>query len=221
MSTPITIPSLGESINEVVLGQWLVEESQWVKRDAPLVEIESDKVTQELPAPISGILTISKKSGEECSVGDTIGAIDENAQIPTDAQDSTEAIEEVTTETIASAEQTKKVTPLAQKVATDLGVSLENIEGSGPSGRITKSDVLGADEHPQVPAPLVEQPAPQNRGIRREKMSTLRRKIAERLVEAQHNAAMLTTFNEADMSKVISLRQLQKRKRKYLACLHC
>ncbi len=206
MPTPITIPSLGESINEVVLGQWLVEDGKWIDRDAPLIEIESDKVTQELPSPVSGVVHIEKQTGQECSIGDAIGSIDENAEKPVDDEPATDATQEVTSETIASAEQTRKATSLAQKVATDLGVSLDDIEGSGPSGRITKSDVLSADE----PAPLVEQPSPQHRGVRREKMSTLRRKIAERLVEAQHNAAMLTTFNEADMSKVIELRKLHK-----------
>ncbi len=213
MSTQITIPSLGESINEVVLGQWLVKDGQWVERDTPLIEVESDKVTQELPSPVSGVVTIETHTGAVCLIADVIGSIDEHAEKPADQNDRV-AEEEVKTETIASAEQTKKATSLAQKVATDLGVSLESIEGSGPSGRITKSDVLSADEpttsQAQVPAPLVEQPAPQDRGVRREKMSTLRRKIAERLVEAQHNAAMLTTFNEADMTKVIALRKLHK-----------
>jgi 2-oxoglutarate dehydrogenase E2 component (dihydrolipoamide succinyltransferase) len=211
MSIPITIPSLGESINEVVLGQWLVEDGQWIERDAPLIEVESDKVTQELPSPVSGLVRIEKQTGEECVIGDTIGSIDENAEKPAIDETESLATKEVTSETIASAEQTRKATSLAQKVATDLGVSLEDIEGSGPSGRITKSDVLSADEPtPQIPAPLIEQPTSQHRGVRREKMSTLRRKIAERLVEAQHNAAMLTTFNEADMSKVIELRKLHK-----------
>lgn len=213
MSTPITIPSLGESINEVVLGQWLVDDGQWVERDAPLIEVESDKVTQELPSPISGVVTIETQTGEVCHIGDVIGSILEQAEKPAGQNDPV-AEEKVKSETIASAEQTRKATSLAQKVATDLGVSLESIEGSGPSGRITKSDVLNAEEpttpKAQVPAPLVEQPTPQHRGIRLEKMSTLRRKIAERLVEAQHNAAMLTTFNEADMTKVIALRKLHK-----------
>ena len=214
MSTPITIPSLGESINEVVLGQWLVEDGQWVERDTPLLEIESDKVTQELPSPVSGLLKIEKQTGEDCLIGDIIGSVDESATKPEsiDATIDETAVEEVKIETIASAQQTRKATPLAQKVASDLGVSLESIEGSGPSGRITKSDVLGAEDFStaQVHAPLVEQPAPQHRGVRREKMSTLRKKIAERLVEAQHNAAMLTTFNEADMTKVIALRKVHK-----------
>ena len=148
--TPIIIPSLGESISEVVLGHWLVTDGQWIERDAPLVEIESDKVTQELPAPVSGEITITKQTGEECMIGDTIGSIDETAVKPDEMQpESTaqrEATVDVTSETIASAEQTKRVTPLAKKVADDLGVSLENVDGSGPKGRITKSDVINAKQ---------------------------------------------------------------------------
>ncbi len=210
MPTPITIPTLGESINEVVLGQWLIEDGKWVNRDDPLLEIESDKVTQELPAPVSGILIIAKHSGEECSIGETVGAIDDNAKKPIDTKEY-EAIEEVKSETISSAEQTRRATPLAQKVATDLGVSLDTIDGSGPSGRITKSDVMNAKEQPSTEhSHLVEQPTSESRGIRKEKMSLLRRRIAERLVEAQQNAAMLTTFNEVDMHKVITLRKVHK-----------
>ncbi len=213
MTTPINIPSLGESITEVVLGQWLIEEGQWVERDAPLVEIESDKVTQELPSPIAGILRIDQPSGSECSVGDSIGTIDESAPKPNNSQDletpsSSDTIE-VTTETVASAAQTRKATPLAQKMASDMGVSLEDIEGSGPSGRITKSDILKSDDHSNS-GNISVAPENQFRTIRREKMSPLRKRIAQRLVEAQHSAAMLTTFNEADMSKVISLRKLHK-----------
>ncbi|MDP7005475.1 MAG: 2-oxoglutarate dehydrogenase complex dihydrolipoyllysine-residue succinyltransferase [Phycisphaerales bacterium] len=208
MTTQITIPTLGESITEVVLGQWLSKDGQWVEMDNPLVEVESDKVTQELPAPISGVLTITKHSGEECKIGDTIGTIDDNTEKPIDE---TTATLDVTTETVASAAQTRKATPLAHKVADDLGVSLEDIDGSGPSGRITKSDVLSADKTPPDSITEIANPTGVfSRGTRREKMSVLRKRIAERLVEAQHSAAMLTTFNEADMSKVISLRKLHK-----------
>ena len=82
-NTEIIIPSLGESITEVVLGQWLVQDGQWVERDAPLVEIESDKVTQELPSPSAGVVSIQKQEGDECLIGDIIGAIDETAQMTT------------------------------------------------------------------------------------------------------------------------------------------
>lgn len=213
MTTPIIIPTLGESITEVVLGQWLVENGTWVDRDAPLVEIESDKVTQELPAPVAGVVQIIIQNGSECTIGDTIGMVDESAPKPAatinEATPSTSATIDVTTETVASAAQTRKATPLAQKMANDMGVSLDNIEGSGPSGRITKSDILSS-ETPSAIEPIQEQPAQQFRVIRREKMSPLRKRIAQRLVEAQHAAAMLTTFNEVDMTNVIELRKMHK-----------
>tara|TARA_B110000495_G_C23030955_1_gene613985 strand:- start:1102 stop:2304 length:1203 start_codon:yes stop_codon:yes gene_type:complete len=213
MTTPIIIPSLGESISEVVLGQWLVNDGEWVDRDAPLVEIESDKVTQELPSPVSGVVRITVQNASECSIGDTIGSVDEAAPKPAAAIDettpSTSATIDVTTETVASAAQTRKATPLAHKMANDMGVSLDSIEGSGPSGRITKSDILSSDSS-EATEPVPVHPAQQFRAIRREKMSPLRKRIAQRLVEAQHSAAMLTTFNEVDMTNVIELRKLHK-----------
>jgi 2-oxoglutarate dehydrogenase E2 component (dihydrolipoamide succinyltransferase) len=217
MTYPITIPNLGESINEVVLGAWLVQNGSWVDRDQALLEIESDKVTQELPSPVSGIVNITKQAGEECNIGDTIGSIDEDAVKPEVTTTDVEAREEVTKETVASAEQTK-VTPLAKKVADDIGVNVDQIVGSGTSGKVTKADVLGANEKPLAQSAneditsthIIDESSIERRGIRREKMSMLRRRIAKRLVEAQHAAAMLTTFNEADMTNVIALRKIHK-----------
>ena len=100
----------------IVLGQWLVTDGQWIERDMPLVEVESDKVTQELPSPIAGIVHIEKGTGEECTIGDTIGSIDESAQKPEEELTDTSAAQEVESETIASANQTRKATSLAQKV---------------------------------------------------------------------------------------------------------
>lgn len=214
----ITIPYLGESITEVVLGKWIIQDGHWVDRDQPLVEIESDKVTQELPAPVSGIVTISTQTGEDCKVGDTIGMIDESARNPAENLDTTDetARQEVAEETLASAEQTR-ATPLAKKVARDIGVELDEVNGSGSAGKVTKADVLNASEsplaqhvHEPVSPPIVDETTIERRGTRREKMSMLRRRIAQRLVEAQLSSAMLTTFNEADMSKVISLRKIHK-----------
>ncbi|MBT4584178.1 MAG: 2-oxoglutarate dehydrogenase complex dihydrolipoyllysine-residue succinyltransferase [Phycisphaerae bacterium] len=217
MTHPIIIPNLGESITEVVLGEWLIQDGNWVHRDQPLLEIESDKVTQELPSPVSGLVTITKQAGEECRVGDTIGSIDDSAPKPEAAQTEKIAAEEVTKETVASAEQTK-ATPLAKKVADDIGVELDQVSGSGTSGKVTKADVINARETPLAqpvaddpqPPSIVEESSIERRGIRREKMSMLRRRIAKRLVDAQHSAAMLTTFNEADMTKVIALRKIHK-----------
>jgi len=226
MTHPITIPNLGESITEVVLGDWFVQNGAWIERDQPLLEIESDKVTQELPSPVSGVVTITKQTGDECNIGDVIGSIDETALKPdtpefpdvseTDFSEHT-AREEVAQETVASAEQTK-ATPLAKKVASDMGVEIDRIAGSGTAGKVTKSDVLSASGAPLAQSisedtfvpPIVNKSSIKRRGIRRKKMSMLRRRIAQRLVDAQHSAAMLTTFNEADMSKVIALRKIHK-----------
>jgi 2-oxoglutarate dehydrogenase E2 component (dihydrolipoamide succinyltransferase) len=217
MTHPIIIPNLGESINEVVLGEWLIQNGNWVDRDQPLLEIESDKVTQELPSPVAGVLTITIQSGEECLVGDTIGSIDESAPKPESVHTEEVALEEVIKETLASAEQTK-ATPLAKKVASDMGVQIDRLTGSGKSGKVTKADVISASESSLVQPiaeetkveSIIDESSIERRGIRREKMSMLRRRIAKRLVDAQHSAAMLTTFNEADMSKVIALRKIHK-----------
>ncbi|MDP7069751.1 MAG: 2-oxoglutarate dehydrogenase complex dihydrolipoyllysine-residue succinyltransferase [Phycisphaerales bacterium] len=218
MSTDIVIPSLGESISEVRLGRWLCRDGQWIDRDAPLVEIESDKVTQELPAPVSGIVQISEHEGADLLVGAVIGRIDSEAPRPEPAagEPSPAAQVEVATENAASAEvPAPRATPMAKRIARDQGVELSTVHGSGPAGRVMKSDVRSAanarpTETTPAPEPLTPIDQIGQRGTRRERMSPLRRRIAERLVTAQHTAAMLTTFNEADMTEVIRLRKAHK-----------
>jgi len=229
MSVDIHVPDMGESITEVRLGQWLKADGDWVDRDELLVEIESDKVTQELPAPAAGVLTITQPEGADVPVGAVIGGLDPDGTRP-DAGTTAESAPdvpttrvEVATETAASAHV--RATPMARKIAADQGVNLHDVHGSGPAGRIMKSDVLDTPpgEPPaQPPADLTvvapdtpnAPPAPDEalaqRGVRRVKMSPLRKRIAQRLVEAQHDAAMLTTFNEADMTAVMRLRSLHK-----------
>ena len=226
MSVEIHVPEMGESIAEVRLGQWLKADGEWVERDDLLVEIESDKVTQELPSPAAGVLKITQQEGTDLPVGAVIGTLDPDAPRPavdapsatpadayTNAPDVPTTRVEVATENAASTDV--RATPMARKIAADAGVDLHGVQGSGPSGRIMKQDVLNTPE-PAAAITPVQQPGPADqggalaRGVRREKMSPLRRKIAQRLVEAQHNAAMLTTFNEADMSAVINLRNAHK-----------
>jgi len=258
MPVEIIIPSPGESITEVTVGAWLKSSGQWVEKDEPLVEIESDKAALEVAAPESGVLTITAEQGAEMNAGDVIGTIDPDAKRPPEADEEaprtaatkTEQIAtkvEVATATAAAADDQAehgRVTPLARKIAEEKGVDLEGIRGTGPSGRITKSDVMAAapgttapapgsgapesaggaprdDDHSSLPA-VSEQTvaAPPDagipdlpvsmRGVRREKLSRLRLRLAERLVAAQRTAAMLTTFNEADMSEVIRLRKQHK-----------
>lgn len=225
MTVQITIPSPGESVTEVVLGPWQKRSGDWVEKDETLVEIESDKVTLEVPAPESGVLQVSADEGAEMNVGDTIGAIDTTAARQVDAgapvpastaaaPDQAATTNEVATETQASSVDAtlSRATSLARKIAADHGVDVKSLHGTGPSGRVSKADVLAATTTP-VPAaavPAVSAPTAMttgDRGIRRERMTKLRQRIAERLVQAQHSAAMLTTFNEIDMTNAMELRK--------------
>ena len=228
MPVNITIPSPGESVSEVVLGPWTHSDGDWVDKDEPLVEIESDKVTLEVPAPESGVLSIKANEGDELNVGDTIGVVDPNAEKPAGAAAKTEAAPAESNEefklqqqaassngassAVAAENADARATSVAKKIAADRGVDLAAIAGTGPSGRVTKSDVLAvADNRALAPqsggASMI---TTHGRGARREKMSKLRQRIAERLVQAQQNAAMLTTFNEADMTEVMALRKQHK-----------
>ncbi len=211
----ITIPSLGESITEVVVGKWLKNDGDWVDKDEFLVELESDKVTQELPSPNEGILKIKEETGSELEIGAVIGSINPDGKKIETKKNTPNSIEPITPASIPAAKievatekanTEKPITPLAQKIARNEGISLEKIEGTGPSGRITRQDVLQA-KSPQPPEIKSEISTLSNiRTPRRERMSPLRRKIAERLVQAQQTAAMLTTFNETDMTATIELR---------------
>ena len=232
MPVEIVIPSMGESITEIRLGQWLKQDGDWVNQDESLVEIESDKVTQELPAPAAGALKITEPEGTDLPIGAAIGTIDTEAARPADA-----AASEPTTTTVAPSEPAAPIAPqatrveiatesaaasspvratsMAKKIAEDRGVPLTSIHGSGTQGRIMKADVLSAPTSggTSIQAPRTNsQPLAidGDRGVRRKRLSKLRMRIAERLVAAQHNAAMLTTFNEADMSAVIAMRSLHK-----------
>src|SRR5262245_19651233 len=245
MPINITIPSPGESITEVTVGAWHKRSGEWVAKDEPLVEIESDKVTMEIPAPDSGVLKIAAESGAEKKVGDTVGSIEPSPPKPppTDgvsgdgkaaapskpkakpADDhASRSAAKVEAATESAAAEATRATPVARKMAAEKGVDLAKVQGTGPAGRIRKADILAAASAPAKPAPASQPvsksvgPAAQvvaissagHRGARREKMTKLRQRIAERLVAAQHNAAMLTTFNEADMGEVMRLRTTHK-----------
>ena len=217
MSIDIVIPSLGESISEVRLGRWLVEDGQWVDRDAPLVEVESDKVTQELPAPEAGLVTFAAATGADLEIGAVIGTIDSSAAKPDFAAadaDLPATRVEVATETSSAVAPEPRATPMAKHLAAERGVELTAVHGSGPAGRVMKSDVLARADVPEAlptaPPTQITLPDPGVRGVRRERMSPLRKRIAERLVLAQRTAAMLTTFNEVDMSEVMRLRKAHK-----------
>ncbi|MFM1867685.1 MAG: 2-oxoglutarate dehydrogenase, component, dihydrolipoamide succinyltransferase [Planctomycetota bacterium] len=232
MAVDITIPSPGESITEVSLSGWLKDDGAYVEKDELLAEIESDKATLELRAPASGALKIVTKKGDGIKVGTVVAAIDTSsakpnvgAVAPAGAPGGGAAATAVAASGASAGAPSggSKVSGVAKKVAAEKGVDTAAIAGTGPSGRVMKDDVLAATT--AAPAPTATAPAPSStepkvrvaaapaagsRGVRREKMTKLRQKIAERLVHAQHTAAMLTTFNECDMTEVMRLRTEHK-----------
>jgi 2-oxoglutarate dehydrogenase E2 component (dihydrolipoamide succinyltransferase) len=223
----IVVPSPGESITEVTLGQWHKHDGDWVETDEVLVDIESDKATLEVRAPAAGVLRVKVKSGAEQKVGAAIAAIDTAASkpaggataAPAPATAAVEAKPAAAAPAAATAEG-KKASSLAKKVAADKGVDLAKVAGSGTAGRIVAADVeraatsVSAIANPVKPVAPAAAPAPVvvggSRGVRRERMPKIRQRIAERLVDAQHTAAMLTTFNECDMTEVMRLRAEHK-----------
>ena len=223
----IVVPSPGESITEVTLGQWHKQDGDWVETDEVLVDIESDKATLEVRAPAAGVLRVKVKSGAEQKVGSAIAAIDTAASKPAGSASAAPAPATAAVEAkpaaaapAAATAEGKKASSLAKKVAADKGVDLAKVAGSGTAGRIVAADVeraatavstIANPVKPVAPAPA---PAPLavagSRGVRRERMPKIRQRIAERLVDAQHTAAMLTTFNECDMTEVMRLRAEHK-----------
>ena len=214
--TDVTIPSPGESITEVRIGAWKRGDGDWVEKDELLNEIESDKATLELLAPAAGTLKVTAQSGSDQKVGAIVARIDEKAKRPAGA--STPAPAAPAAKAADAVEP--KATSVAKKMAADKGVDIARIEGTGPGGRVTKADVEHAGA-PVAAAPAAAGSAPAktptpafqftgSRGVRRERMTKLRARIAERLVMAKNTAAMLTTFNECDMTEVMRLRAEHK-----------
>jgi 2-oxoglutarate dehydrogenase E2 component (dihydrolipoamide succinyltransferase) len=230
MAVDITIPSPGESITEVSLSGWLKDSGTYVEKDELLAEIESDKATLELRAPAAGTLQIATTKGDGIKVGAVVASIDTSAAKPAGAAAPAAGGGAVAPAGApgggavapAGAPSGAKVSGVAKKVAAEKGVDTASIAGSGPSGRVMKDDVLAATSKSgaatetkptpaAAPAKAAAVAAPSGtRGVRREKMTKLRQKIAERLVHAQHTAAMLTTFNECDMTEVMRLRAEHK-----------
>lgn len=205
MAVDLTIPEVGESITEVEIGEWIKKEGDLVNQDDTIVMIETDKVTVELPAPVSGKITkIAKQQGETASVGDVIGSMEEGegptAEAPGSSSDSSDEPAE------------KRVMPAAARQGATSGVDTNAVEGTGPGGRVLKEDVVKHGSASAAPA-AASKPAPVATGERTEEvvaMTPLRRKVAQRLVEAQQSAALLTTFNEIDMTTVKNFRAAHK-----------
>ena len=209
----LIVPPVGESINEVTLIKWTKPDGTWVERDDVLCELESEKATFELNAEKAGILIHVAKEGDDLKIGELACKIDDTATRPATAVEPVAATikEEApvskapTTE--ASANQNSiKTTPIASQIIADKHVDVSNVKGSGSLGRITKNDVLSALEKPgTIPGKVLN-----SRDEKRDKMSNLRKTISRRLVEAKNSTAMLTTFNEVDMSGIMDLRTKYK-----------
>jgi len=197
------VPSPGESISEVEIAEWLVEDGDYVEKDQSIAEIDSDKATLELPAEESGTIKIIVGDGETVAVGDIVCIIDTSAKGEAKVKPAKEEIAETPKEAVKSGADLKgaKATPLASAMISDMDISAKELKGTGEAGKITKSDVLGAIQGSSTEGP---------RGTSRKKMSSLRRKIASRLVTVKNETAMLTTFNEVDMTAIFDIRKKYK-----------
>ena len=227
--TDICVPTLGESVSEATIGKWFKQPGDTVKADEPLVELETDKVTLEVNAPASGVLAeIAAKDGETVTPGAILGQITEGAAgapakkaeapaakaVPTPKPAVATPAPSSGTGTIAAAGTTMPPAPSAAKMAAERNVDLAGVQGSGKRGQVLKGDVLTASAAPpSAPAPVaVRAPSMPDDASREERvrMTKLRQTIARRLKDAQNAAAMLTTFNEVDMTAVMALRNQYK-----------
>jgi 2-oxoglutarate dehydrogenase E2 component (dihydrolipoamide succinyltransferase) len=205
MILEMKVPSPGESITEVEIATWLVEDGDYVEKDQPIAEVDSDKATLELPAEESGIITLKAEEGDAVAVGAVVCLIDTSAAKPAGDAPKTEAPNEEKKVAVKEAPKattyaTGTASPAAKKVLAEKGIETSAINGTGKDGRITKEDAVKA-----VPS-MGTQPANGSRGTERKKMSMLRRKVAERLVAVKSETAMLTTFNEVNMQPIFDLR---------------
>ena len=197
------IPSPGESITEVEISQWLVKDGDVVRKDQTIAELDSDKATLDLPAEASGKITLKAQEGDSMSVGDVVCLIDTSesvTEIETDEIElDIEPIKEDNTKITQS--ENISVTPLARNIASEKGIDLNEIKTEGQ--KITKDDVLKA-------VPAMGASSDDSRTETKEKLSMLRRKVSERLVSVKNETAMLTTFNEADLSNIFEIRKKYK-----------
>ena len=219
MATPIVIPSLGESIKEARILRWFKKDGEYVNRDESVLEIETDKATENVAAAASGVVRISTQADAVVAVGAVVGQIEEGAQ-PAKAQASAaskEAPREAPKPAPAAASEAPILSPAAQRIVAEQKLDPAKITGTAPGGRITKEDVLTAVESAKAPAPVNGPPTakpeiPAGQRETRQRMTMIRQRIGERLVESQRSTATLTTFNEADMSAVMELRTRYKEK---------
>ncbi|MFN0062993.1 MAG: 2-oxoglutarate dehydrogenase complex dihydrolipoyllysine-residue succinyltransferase, partial [Myxococcaceae bacterium] len=208
MSVNLTVPPLGESITEAVVGKWHKKVGESVSADEPIVVLETDKVTVDVPAPQTGALAaINHPEGAKVKVGEILGTIQGGASGKPSASNPAGATAAAVPQTAATeSTRGKLMTPVAQKVVEENGLDASRIQGSGAGGRVTKDDALKAlgGRPASTVAPAARDTTQREERVR---MTPLRKRVAERLLAAQSTAAILTTFNEVDMSEVIALRK--------------
>ncbi|WP_445748061.1 2-oxoglutarate dehydrogenase complex dihydrolipoyllysine-residue succinyltransferase [Polaribacter sp.] len=213
MILEMKVPSPGESITEVEIATWLVEDGDYVEKDQPIAEVDSDKATLELPAEESGIITLKASEGDAVAVGSVVCLIDTGAAKPSGneqpkpfekKEEAAPKTEQTTSNQPTTTYATGTASPAAKKVLAEKGIEFSSVKGTGKDGRITKEDAVNA-----VPS-FGTQPSNGSRNTERKKMSMLRRKVAERLVAVKSETAMLTTFNEVNMQPIFDLRKKYK-----------
>tara|TARA_B100000902_G_C27300147_1_gene912316 strand:- start:1363 stop:2550 length:1188 start_codon:yes stop_codon:yes gene_type:complete len=205
MVLEMLVPSPGESISEVEIAEWLVEDGEYVEKDQAIAEIDSDKATLELPAEKSGTIKIVVEEGQTVAVGDVVCLIDTDAAKPSNFTKKNAETETTLSQQVSDnkLENKVKLTPLAGVIIKKNNLDQNNVKGSGEDGKITKNDVL---EMMNASSNV------EGRDYKSQRMSSLRRKIATRLVAVKNETAMLTTFNEVDMSSIMKLRSDYKQK---------
>ena len=212
MILEMKVPSPGESITEVEIAQWLVLDGDYVEKDQAIAEVDSDKATLELPAEISGTITLKAEEGDAVQVGAVVCLIDSegNASASMTKDNKTDKIKakspkiDLQTPIVESSYAAHSPSPADKKIMDEKGISINEVKGSGRGGRITKNDAVKAVPSMGTPPDWGE------RNQNRSKLSMLRRKVAERLVDAKNETAMLTTFNEVDMAEVFKVRNAFK-----------
>ena len=214
MILEMKVPSPGESISEVEIAEWLVKDGDYVEKDQTIAEVDSDKATLDLPAEQSGIITLKANEGDAVEVGAVVCLIDTSAKAPkVDAKKVSIKIEEKVVEKNEVEIETKAEessfasgtpSPAAAKILSEKNISVSNVSGTGRGGRITKDDALKALPKVDINAIV------KDRKIESKKLSMLRRKVAQRLVAVKNHTAMLTTFNEVNMTPIFELRKKYK-----------
>jgi 2-oxoglutarate dehydrogenase E2 component (dihydrolipoamide succinyltransferase) len=212
MILEMKVPSPGESIKEVEIATWLVKDGDYVEKDQAIAEVDSDKATLELPAEVSGTITLKAEEGDTVAVGAVVCLIDTEgkpsgaapaAESPKAVEAPKPAAAEVKAAPAAATYASGTPSPAARKILDEKNIQPSDIIGTGKDGRITKEDAVNA-------VPSMGTPTGGSRGVERTKLSMLRRKVAERLVAAKNDTAMLTTFNEVNMTPINTLRNEYK-----------